>query len=449
MAKIKITPEMKISSDKLNNNWMYKVSMSSLELFYSNFFECMFKENSSQILKALDIELPSFSDNAEIKSIIKREFHLSGNSKEEITDIMIGFELLPAKRKNPIILPYIIIENKVKSYPRNEQLQGQHLALKKYLSKQLGELHKHISEHTCEDVAKYYGVCEETDIDKNINKYIDRCHEVLLTYIPAHCEVCNGTSFKQILYKDFIGKIKTKEFSVESRHYVNDYKNMVSDICDILTGIAGNNDQKVFDFTSTKSLDSLVFYMGDDFKALSEIGFQDVFRKYQASTLEAYFKSQFTTESNDTYLNSGIKIRTDSGLNDKNGTTTFLLVLDGDVGKGRENLAIGVQLQRDQFRIMVVGKPIKQKIYDSVIKMEAVKLPKCIRDLWGEFDALQGDGNSKNKTGYNGYKPDCIYKYYAIEDNPTFGELKEKIKKVLEYIKKKKDTFINELLTNW
>ena len=437
MANIKLAQTLQGNIDNLNNNWMHKVSMSSLELFYSNFFECMFKENFSHILKALNINLKIHSN---LKLVIEREYHLGvnkGKNKEEITDIMIGFEITINKKQ--IIIPYIIIENKVKSYPRNEQLKGQHDALKQQLLKQLKLVQKNIQSSICSFVANFYGINSNTNVDADIDTIVQKCHEILLTYIPAHKDVLNGTGFKQLLYKDFCNNINPCQFKNHSQ-YVKDYHDMIRDICVVLEKLTDTNGNNVIDYTNS-NLANHLYYMADEFEVLQAIDFQDVFRKYQASLLEAYLVQLFIDSSNSTYRDTGIHVRTESLMNDKNGTTTFFLVLDGPAVRGKENLSIGVQVQGKQFRVMVVGKKI-EKIYNK-----PKLLPNCIIELWNNNSISEGKGRSNDN--FNSYKPDCIYKYVDInkewKKRPTFYELGTKIGNVLEYIVTNRTTLENNI----
>lgn len=100
----------------LRSNPMFRLSMSSLELFHSNFLEWLFDLDHEAFLKCF---APRFSNPA--ACTIEREYHLgttklaTGKNKQWVTDIAV-FE------NGNLIL---IIENKIKSTPSKGQLLNQ------------------------------------------------------------------------------------------------------------------------------------------------------------------------------------------------------------------------------------------------------------------------------------------------------------------------------------
>ena len=100
----------------LRKNPMFRLSMSSLELFHSNFLEWLFDLDHEAFLKCFDLTV-----NNSAAYTIEREYHLgttklaTGKNKQWVTDIAV-FE------NGTLIL---IIENKIKSTPSKGQLLNQ------------------------------------------------------------------------------------------------------------------------------------------------------------------------------------------------------------------------------------------------------------------------------------------------------------------------------------
>ena len=104
-SKVDILP------NELQQNPMYRLSMSSLELFHSNFLEWLFDIDHEAFLKCFDLPV----DNSSTYTI-EREYHLGKKEKKQwVTDIAV-FE------NGKMIL---IIENKIKSTPSKGQLKYQ------------------------------------------------------------------------------------------------------------------------------------------------------------------------------------------------------------------------------------------------------------------------------------------------------------------------------------
>ena len=171
----------------LNANPMFRLSMSSLELFHSNFLEWLFDIDHEAFLKCFD---PTFNNPA--ACTIEREYHLGTEEKQWVTDIAV-FE------NGKMIL---IIENKIKSTPSKGQLENQ---------------------------------------EKLANIKANGCKKVLLSLFE-YSGALHG--FIPVLYKDLIGEIRTNYAShLPSNSYIKDYCDMLERLQDIL-----DQDQKVIDW---------------------------------------------------------------------------------------------------------------------------------------------------------------------------------------------------------
>jgi hypothetical protein len=218
-----MTPQQQNAVNSLNTNPMFRFSMSSLELFHSNFLEWLFDLDHVAFLNCFSVQVNNTSQYS-----IKREYYLgttivNNNKKKWITDIAV-FE------NGNLIL---IIENKVKSMPSNGQLANQ---------------------------SHFAG---------------PNCTKVLLSLFNIPAAIVVG-GFSHILYQTLVQNIRQYYASNSNFNpYIKDYCDMMNDIQNIL-----NNDGLVQAQTHHS-----IFSFADDSAALNACGLMDAFRKYQAALL--------------------------------------------------------------------------------------------------------------------------------------------------------------------
>lgn len=290
----------------LSTNYLYKLSMSSLELFHSNFLACLFDEDPIAFLNCF--EITNHTNRADI--VLVREYSLGSDSENEkkkrnVTDIMVGVR---TKNSKYPITPILIIENKIKSYPHKEQLQGQ---------------------------------------NKLVNKLNENCKKVILSIFPVLQDVISGTSFVEVLYSNLAVKIR-KFYSQKS---ANDFSGYINDYCDMLDGLT-NCLQKYTNIP--QSLKQKKFLFPLLFNDLQEISFIDVFRKYQASML--YYDAMECMKKNGLH-----QIYGDNTMSNKHAISSFFLtIIQGK--NGVSDLSVGVQIEDNQFRIVFAGNKIRNII---------------------------------------------------------------------------------------
>lgn len=165
-----------ILPNELQQNPMYRLSMSSLELFHSNFLEWLFDIDHEAFLKCFNLTVDDSSTYT-----IEREYHLGTEEKKEwVTDIAVF--------KNGKMI--LIIENKIKSTPSKGQL--------KYQSKLAGE----------------------------------DCKKVLLSLFKYSGDIHD---FSPVLYKDLLTKISQNYASyLLSNSYINDYCKMLERLQEVI-----------------------------------------------------------------------------------------------------------------------------------------------------------------------------------------------------------------------
>ena len=218
----------------LRKNPMFRLSMSSLELFHSNFLEWLFDLDHEAFLKCFGLKVNNSSTYT-----IKREYHLgttpvNGKNKQWVTDIAV-FE------NDNLIL---IIENKIKSTPSKGQLENQ-------------------------------------------STFAGTAKRVLLSLFEYSVIEDKLYKFCKVLYKELCRKIRDNYKSyLPSNSYIKDYCDMLERLQDIL-----DQDQKVIDWRGgyyTAHLSST---------NLETCGIMDAFRKYQAASLADEFEKRFIAKN--------------------------------------------------------------------------------------------------------------------------------------------------------
>ena len=217
----------------LRKNPMFRLSMSSLELFHSNFLEWLFDLDHEAFLKCFDLTV-----NNSAAYTIEREYHLgttpvNGKNKQWVTDIAV-FE------NGNLIL---VIENKIKSTPSKGQLLNQ---------------------------STFAGTAKKVLL--SLFEYSGARHY----FIP-------------VLYKDLIGEIRTN-YALHSQFvpYIQDYCDMLERLQLIID--ADSVVQDAFGKNSTKTK---FFTFHKDSPNLETCGIMDAFRKYQAASLADEFEKRF------------------------------------------------------------------------------------------------------------------------------------------------------------
>ena len=287
--------------DALNANPMFRLSMSSLELFHSNFLEWLFDLDHKAFLECFSLTVSNPT-----ACTIKREYHLgttklaTGKNKQWVTDIAV-FE------NDNLIL---IIENKIKSTPSKGQLENQ---------------------------------------SKESDKKAKGCKKVLLSLFEYSGAL---HLFSQVLYKDLLTEIR-KHYA-QSNLYIKDYCDMLESLQLIID--ADSVVQDAFRKNSTKTK---FFTFHKDSPNLETCGIMDAFRKYQAASLADEFENRFIITNPTTSMSlckkTGLPMTCEHSLNNKHACTTIAYELNN-------RLCVGVQIEHDQLRIFFEDKNKKFNI---------------------------------------------------------------------------------------
>ena len=161
-----------ILPNELQQNPMYRLSMSSLELFHSNFLEWLFDLDHEAFLKCFGLTVSNSATYT-----IEREYHLGTDNadKQWVTDIAVF--------KNGKMI--LIIENKIKSTPSKGQLENQKKLAGEYCKKVLLSLFEYSVIE--EKLYKFCKVLYKDLIDKILTNY--ESHSQFVPYIKDYCKM--------------------------------------------------------------------------------------------------------------------------------------------------------------------------------------------------------------------------------------------------------------------
>ena len=338
----------------LRKNPMFRLSMSSLELFHSNFLEWLFDIDHAAFLTCFGLEVNNSSTYT-----IEREYHLgttklaTGKNKQWVTDIAV-FE------NGTLIL---IIENKIKSTPSKGQLENQ------------SELANELAQQKTADAAN-----EETDAKSP-------CKKVLLSLFEYSVIEDKLYKFCKVLYKDLIGEIR-KNYAL-SNLYIKDYYDMLEQLQFIL-----DNDPLVIDWRGrcyTAHLPSA---------DLETCGIIDAFRKYQAASLADEFENRFIAKNT-----TGLPMTCEHSLNHKRACATIAYELNNGT------LCVGVQVEQDQLRIFFENKDKNKKNVEE-------KAQECWKKWFYPLKPLgkSTKKGGPNYCSYDMSKSLFIYRYVKLGD---------------------------------
>lgn len=288
----------------LRQNPMFRLSMSSLELFHSNFLEWLFDLDHDAFLKCFDLTVSNPA-----ACTIEREYHLgttrvNGKNKQWVTDIAV-FEKADDKNekkkkaaktdKNKKLI--LIIENKFKSTPSKGQLENQ---------------------------STFTGTAKKVLL--SLFKYSGALHK-----------------FDTVLYETLFGEIR-KNYALHSQFvpYIQDYCDMLDRLQFIL-----DNDPLVKNWRGgyyTAHLPS---------PNLETCGIMDAFRKYQAASLVNKFEESIVEKDT-----TRLPMTCEHSLNHKRACATIAYELNNGT------LCVGVQVEQDQLRIFFENKD-KEKSFNK------------------------------------------------------------------------------------
>lgn len=333
---------------------MFQLCMSDKELFHSNFLYALWNNDPTNfeiLLKKINPDIPNTS-----AWIGKREYNNY--------DFCLIEEAKDSKAKNNNIVK-LIIENKVKSIPRKEQL-----------------------DRYAENIAD-----EKTPL-------------ILLSLMekfPAKNDIDKDGKWKIVSYRDLIAWLGEINWSDDLKKYVNDYCEAMNALVDEVNEYSIEKDTHFFQLKDNEKV----------YDKYKELRIQDLFDKVWFSQLGQYAADEISkndfkcdwdkeslakrifkeTPSNELiYLNSGYTLRGGGGLLD-----IKILVQEG--------IILGVQIQGDVYRrIIEYDKEIDLNQYDWLFDLKSN----------GKY------GPEEKKENFKDFENNGQWKYYPDRKESNF-----------------------------
>lgn len=345
---------------QLKQSPMFHFSMSSLELFHSNFLAWLFGQNPYAFLECFGVEV-----KADNEYIVDRELHLGssvvdGKDKKWITDIAVFAKDRDDNDEKSRGRLELIVENKIKSLPSNGQLE------------------------------------QQDALADRCNRGVS-CKKILLTLFDLP-EAYPLYGFTSLRYVDLVEKIR--------EHYKNStyFDSYIKDYCEMIDTLQLLIDDDYAVQQNRRGVLTFHEYSED----LETCGMQDAFRKYQAAQLVQRSIAEFGEK----YSNGGeaFTLVTGASLNHKRATADIFLQL-------HKNLRAGVQIEHDQFRVCFTGKAL-EKLFDKTGKLSAEPYA-FLNEVWNSFLNKISDG----RKDYCKYGRDFVYRYAIIPKGVTLDKL--------------------------
>jgi GGDEF domain-containing protein len=333
---VKGTKELEDLIDRLKHSPIFNMSLASKELFHSNFIAWMIERYPEHFLKLFEAKLPpEFKDKGyESVDRERKNIDLTINLKDDYR---------------------ILIENKVKSMPYEEQLN-------KYQNKEGNE-------KTTLFLLSLY----ESDYFKE--------------------------NWNYITYSDIIKTIERilkSELKDNDKVYLSGYASFVQILIELMQYITENNER--FNFSSKSK----------DYERIAEIRMHDVFHKVKYELL----LREVLSELDESIVNSKDQFKATTYYSRSTGACNFYLYIDKDGEKVNSNFEI--QLQDNALKFMVFKKGIVNN--NAVIQNSPfIEFYKLFKEIAKENTTYPKNDSYENPK-FNKYGDYIIYKYFRIDE---------------------------------
>lgn len=389
--------------EALNKSPLYNLSMCSLENFHTNFLVWLGKTYPQQTLELL----ANCIENEDIKKWENIEFVTQENLGKDCK-----FDLCVKDKNSKIRL---VLENKIKSYPTEEQLE------------------------------KY---------DKELK---DKGHDpvkIFLTLLPCDLKDCN--SWQQITYSSFkfkdifsdefwknqVENINKDEIEDEIKDEISYNKSLISDYSKLIKNLV-SGIEKVENRANDnqKELNSLLYENINSFaEELKNIKFDNAYKKYKTGELTNYIKNHIPNEINV----ENIKFSTDfSQQNDgviNIEKSYFISPKSPSNKKPKPDFILSIQIQGNEYRRCLVYGTKGQE--ENRFNFANNKLKGS--GIWFSDDDLENYSKKSSysrfteneKILYRGYSPDRIFRHFdmAKKELNTYKSIAEQVKSDIKHL---------------
>ena len=357
---------------KLQSSPMFQLSLASKELFHGNFLYWLWKAESDifwSVMKYFEIERDD-------EIVVRREwenFDLSlvrmGNRMKRVGD----------EETEYVADVVAVIENKVKSLPRKEQLEG------------------------------YDEKIEHVDKDT-------KCTKILLS-LPELDFDLTGMSWKYIGYEEYVEVLKANKDKVTSpynRAVLGDYCQLLDTLCTLKEEWLCGDDEAFLKKKYTSILKS------NDEKEMRELRINDIRHKIIYSKMGELLQVKIGPLSS--------KAAAGSAFTNSTGIVESNIFMK----KTYDFDQFGIQVQGPQYRRFII-KGKKKLSDDECISQISTSFPEQCLGV-----AFKHDG----KKMIGSYGETFKYLYHLIDDNMTIGDVLEQMAKDIRHIISKYNNLI-------
>lgn len=377
---------------ELNKNPMFHLSLGSKELFHSNFLAFLWDQNPKAFLELLnDLCLNSIN-----VADLLNEKELTLDREKENFDICIHHK----EGKGEKEIYDIIIENKVKSIPYKEQLK---------------------------------------DYENKVNNHQKRIPNtnILLSLADKFPNANKIKGWTIVSYKTLAEKLESKKNDFSSSNpqilqYIEDYIHFIKQLTPLKDKILANfenskyhNQNDINKFHKYKLSDLYIKLRGAYFICLLKDKLERIYKKNGVDV--EYFTSSKFEERRRGGSGEKTMIWLHSGMNRGKSTVT------ASINPANSENLYELQIEGDQYRHMfnqnglVAKRGSVSKNLLNILYFDYNNLPSKVNNNWAE------------KSDFNQYKPNCLYKYVKFDSEIKVNEMIEilidDIVKVLRYIR--------------
>ena len=375
---------------ELNKNPMFRLSLGSKELFHSNFLAFLWDQNPKAFLELLN---DLCHNSIQVEDLFRKEPTL--DREKENFDICLHHK----EGKGEKEIYDIIIENKVKSIPYKEQLE---------------------------------------DYENKVKQHHNTTTYILLTLADNFPNANNIKGWTIVSYETLAEKLELKMniFSSSNQQiqkYIEDYIYFIKQLTPL-------KDKILEDLKNNGP-----YHQQEDINTFHKYKLSDLYIKLRG----AYFIGLIKDKLESTYKKNGVDVEyfTSSKFEERrrggSGEKTMIWLHSG-MNRGKSTVTASInpansenlyelQIEGDQYRHMfnqnglVAKRGSVSKNLLNILYFDYNNLPSKVNNNWAE------------KSDFNQYKPNCLYKYVKFDSEIQVNEMIEilidDIVKVLRYIR--------------
>jgi hypothetical protein len=368
----------------LKKSPIYNFSLSSKELFHSNFLYWLLNDIVTNANREKESKLfwQLLCDKLRLpKDLLEFQIGLQNEILRERNNTDLRFTIL----KSPEVSRRVILENKVKSIPYFSQL-------KEY---------------------------SEKSIDGDILILLTLHDPIRMKNSKGEIEMPNGMIWHVLTYRDL--QLILESF-IKNEIISNSYRNNIIQDYLLLIDALIKIDQKA----SISLEENFDWHQNEFYKQLKDLRVADFYIKKKCTTLVDVLKDHIVNDDllkdilseNITWNLPNPQIQVSAGFTNGSGLIDVKF-------KFTQNMSAGIQIQGNQFRL-VIEEDFKKKSKEFAHKL--------ISEVqWFDFSTIEYSGKIYPRNdGLNSYSGVFYYRYVNIPTNTTINKL---IKYILDYLK--------------